>query len=119
MRVTASDAPDNPPSPALTAHDDSTSFQVDNAPPTLEASLVEGGAIRATARDVGSPIRKLETSIDAGRWQEVYPTDGINDSMEEVYEFPIPAGAGPGPHVVVLRVADRLGNVATGRVDVP
>ena len=119
VRVTASDAPDNPPALALTAHDDSTSFQVDNAPPNLDAALVEGGVIRATARDVGSPIRKLETSVDAGGWQEVYPTDGINDSMEEVYEFPIPAGAGPGPHVVVLRVADRLGNVATGRVDVP
>ncbi len=118
VRVTASDAPDNPPSLALAAHDDSTSFQVDNAPPTLDASLGEG-TIRATARDVGSPIRKLETSVDAGRWQEVYPTDGINDSMEEVYEFPIPAGAGAGPHVVVLRVADRLGNVATSRVDVP
>ena len=26
---------------------------------------------------------------------------------------------GPGPRVVVLRVSDRLGNVATGRVDVP
>jgi len=122
VRVTASDAPDNPLSLALVAHDDSTSFQVDNAPPTLVASLADGGAggvIRATARDAGSPIRKLEISVDAGRWQEVYPTDGINDSTEEVYEFPIPAGAGPGPHVVVLRVADRLGNVATGRVDVP
>ncbi|MCG6928771.1 MAG: hypothetical protein LJF30_26135 [Acidobacteria bacterium] len=120
VRVTASDAPDNPPSLALTGHEDSTSFQVDNAPPTLAASLVEGeGTIRATARDVGSPIRKLEISVDAGRWQEVYPTDGINDSTEEAYEFPIPGGAGPGPHVVVLRVADRLGNVATGRVDVP
>jgi sugar lactone lactonase YvrE len=122
VRVTASDGPDNPPSLALTSHDDSKSFQVDNAPPSLAASLVEGGGpgtIRATARDAGSPIRRLEVSVDAGRWQEVYPTDGINDSMEEVYEFPLPAGTGPGPHVVVLRVSDRLGNVATGRVDVP
>jgi len=122
VRVTASDAPDNPVSLALTSHDDSTSFQVDNAPPTLAASLVDGGGsdrIRATARDAGSPIRRLEISVDAGHWQEVYPTDGINDSREEVYEFPIPAGGGIGPHVVVLRVSDRLGNVASGRVDVP
>ncbi len=121
VRVTASDTPDNPPALALSGHDDSRSFQVDNAPPALDASLVAAAAptaIRATARDAGSPIRKLEISVDAGRWQEVYPRDGINDSTEEIYEFPLPAGAGPGPHVVVLRVSDRLGNVATGRVDV-
>jgi hypothetical protein len=122
VRVIASDAPENPPSLALTGHEDSRSFQVDNAPPRLVASLVDGGSpprIRATARDEGSSIRKLEISVDAGRWQEVYPRDGINDSTEEIYEFPLPAGAGPGSHVVVLRVSDRLGNVATGRVDVP
>ncbi len=61
----------------------------------------------------------MEFSVDAGRWQEVHPLDGINDSTEETYEFAITAIEGPGPHVVVLRVTDRLGNVATGRVDLP
>jgi sugar lactone lactonase YvrE len=122
VRIIASDSPDNPPSLALSNHDDSASFLVDNAPPTLVASLAGDGpgtSIRATARDAGSPIRKLEVSVDAGRWQEVYPTDGINDSREETYQVPLPAAVGPGPHVVVLRVSDGLGNVATGRVDVP
>jgi hypothetical protein len=122
VRVIASDAPENPPSLALAGHEDSRSFQVDNAPPSLVASLVDGSSpprIRATARDAGSSIHRLEISVDAGRWQEVYPRDGINDSTEETYEFPLPAGVRPGPHVVVLRAADRLGNVATGRVDVP
>jgi WD40 repeat protein len=119
VRVTASDAPNNPPALALASHEDSQSFQVDNAPPTLTASLVADDQIRATARDAGGPIRKLEISLDAGRWQEVYPTDGINDSTEEVYEFPVPPGPGAGPHVVVLRVSDGLGNLATARVDVP
>jgi outer membrane protein assembly factor BamB len=120
VRVTASDAPDNPPALALAGHKDSTSFEVDNAPPVLTASLASGGTrIRATARDAGSRIRRMEFSVDAGRWQEVYPLDGINDSSEENYEFAVTAIEGARPHVVVLRVTDRLGNVATGRVDVP
>jgi sugar lactone lactonase YvrE len=121
IRVIASDAPDNPLALALTGEKDSTSFEVDNAPPVLEATLLPGSAarIRATARDAGSSIRRLEISVDAGRWQEVYPVDGIDDSPEETYEFPVPPADAPGPRVIVLRVSDRLGNVATGRVDVP
>ena len=47
------------------------------------------------------------------------PIDGINDGREETYEF-APAGPGrPGPHVVVVRATDLLGNVATARVEVP
>ena len=121
VRVTASDAPDNPPALALAGDRDSASFEVDNSPPTLRASLAPGtrDRIRATARDAGSRIRRLEFSLDAGRWQEVHPVDGINDSTEETYDFSVQTSTSPGPHVVVLRVSDWLGNVATGRVDVP
>jgi sugar lactone lactonase YvrE len=119
IRVTSSDAPDNPPALALTAHEDSTSFPVDNTPPTLEATLEDGRRIRATARDAGTSIERLELAVDAGRWQEVYPTDGINDSRIETYSFTVRVKPNGGPHVVVLRVSDRLGNVATARVDLP
>lgn len=121
IRVSASDGPDNPPALARAGHKDSASFEVDNAPPTLVASLVAGatGRVRVTARDTGSRIQQLEFSVDAGRWQQVYPLDGINDSSEETYEFVVPSNGRPGPRVVVLRVSDRLGNVATGSVDVP
>jgi len=119
IRVTASDSPDNPPSVALTGHRDSRSFEVDNAPPALEASLVSAATRRVRVRvtDTGSAIHRLEYSVDAGRWQEVHPVDGISDSLSETYEFTLPAV--PGPRVVVLRASDLLGNVATGRVDVP
>jgi hypothetical protein len=121
VRVIASDAPDNPPALALTGEKDSASFEVDNSPPVLEATLVPGtpARIHALARDAGSSIRRLEISVDAGRWEEVYPVDGIDDSSEETYDFPVPRADAPGARVVVLRVSDRLGNVATGRVDVP
>jgi len=70
-------------------------------------------------RDAGSAIRRLEFSVDAGRWQEVHPVDGINDSREETYDIPVAPSDSPVPRVVVVRASDFLGNIATGRIDVP
>ena len=121
IRVVASDAPGNPPALALTGERESASFEVDNTPPSLLASLLPGRGhrIHATARDDASAIRLLEFSVDAGRWEVVHPLDGISDSREESYEFSIALESGSGPHVVVLRAFDQLGNAATARVDVP
>jgi hypothetical protein len=116
VRVTASDAPGNPPNLALSGSKDSTSFEVDNTPPTIVASL-EQQRIRATVRD-DSPLRQLEISVDAGRWEEVYPVDGVADSPEEQYDI-APRVTGAGPHAVILRATDILGNTSTVRVDVP
>ena len=117
LRVTASDAAGNPPAFALTGFKDTVSFEVDNAPPTIAASLQPGGRVRAVARDDASPLRKLEVSVDAGRWEEVHPVDGIADSLEETWEVALPPAG--RRRIVVLRVQDSLGNVATARVDVP
>jgi outer membrane protein assembly factor BamB len=120
LRVVASDAPGNPPSFALNGSKASASFEVDNLPPAIAATLDPRGEsrIRVTVRDDTSPVRKLEMSIDAGRWEEVHPVDGIADSREEAYEIPLPPATG-GPRIVVLRATDLLGNVATARVDAP
>jgi hypothetical protein len=119
LRVLASDAPGNPPALALAGSKDTTSFEVDNAPPAITTSLDRASPprIRVTVRDDASPVRRLEMSTDAGRWEEVHPRDGIADSAEETYEIPLPAA--PAARVVVLRATDLLGNVATARVDVP
>ena len=119
LRVVASDSPGNPPALALTGSKDSASFEVDNAPPAVAASLDPRGRIRVLVRDDASPVRKLELSTDAGRWEEVHPADGIADSLEESYDIPLPAARSAGPRIVVLRATDSLGNVATARVDVP
>jgi len=119
LRVVASDSPGNPPALALTGSKDSASFQVDNAPPAVVASLDPRGRIRVLVRDDASPVRRLELSTDAGRWEEVHPADGIADSLEESYDIPLPAAPRAGPRIVVLRATDSLGNVATARVDVP
>jgi hypothetical protein len=121
LRVVARDAPDNPPALALTGAKECASFEVDNASPTIAASLDPRtpGRIRATVRDDATPVRKLEMSVDGGRWVEVHPDDGISDSLEETYDILLPPATGGERRVVVLRAADLLGNVATARVDVP
>lgn len=121
VRVVASDAPSNPGGLALTGARESAAFDVDNTPPTLAAQLVAAapGRIRATAKDDASPLRRAEYSVNGGRWEEIYPVDGINDGREESYEFAPEGLVGTGPHVIVVRAIDLLGNGASVRIELP
>jgi len=120
VRVTARDTPGNPEALALSGDKESIPFDVDNTPPTV--SLVAGGSspvrVRAVVRDDMSLLRKAEFTVDGGRWQEVHPTDGINDAREETYEITPGALPEPGPHMLVVRATDLLGNVATARIEI-
>lgn len=120
IRVTASDAPSNPDPLALAGSQESQSFEVDNLPPAIVATLLRQAPprIRAVAKDDASPLKRAEYSVDGSRWQEVHPQDGINDGLEETYEFS-PSPLSPGPHVVVIRIIDLLGNSAAARVSLP
>jgi outer membrane protein assembly factor BamB len=117
VRIIARDTPSNPDALALSGDKESTPFDVDNTPPAVTASAADG-RIRASARDDSSLIRRAEFSIDGSRWEEIHPQDGINDSLEETYEF-TPKGLGSGSHIVVVRATDLLGNVSTARVTIP
>ena len=121
IRVTATDSPSNPEGLALAGDKESNVFEVDNTPPSVTA-IVERRSqprVRAVARDDSSLIRKAEYSVDGGPWQDIHPADGINDEVEESFEIALTDLVAPGPHVVVVRAMDLLGNVATARVDVP
>lgn len=119
IRVVARDSSSNPEELALRGEKESTPFDVDNTPPVVTASLEASGRIHATARDDSSLIRKVEYSQDGGPWLEVYPVDGINDSQDETYDFTPRETKGDGPHVIVIRAMDLLGNASTARVEIP
>ncbi len=121
IKVAAWDTPGNPAALALSGEKESDPFDVDNAPPVVTATLAERKPlrIRAVARDDTSMIRKAEYSVDGGRWQEVHPQDGINDSVEETYEIVLGELPSQAPHIVVVRATDQLGNVSTARVEIP
>jgi hypothetical protein len=117
VRVTASDAPGNPEALALSSDRESAPFDVDNTPPAVGVTAVASGRIRVAVKDDTSYVRKAEFSLDGGRWQEIHPVDGINDGLQETYEFAVGPLDGPAPHVVVVRAMDALGNASTGQVE--
>ena len=121
IRVTGTDAPGNPDALALNGEKESAPFDVDNTPPAVAVSLAPGtpARVHVVVRDDSSQVRRAEFSVDGGRWQEVHPRDGINDDLEETYDITLRDLAGPSPHMVVVRASDLLGNLATGRVEVP
>jgi hypothetical protein len=119
VKVVGSDALANPPAVALTGEKESTVFEVDNTPPLVAVTLAAGKRVKVAVTDDASVVRKVEYSVDGGRWLEVHPTDGINDSLQESYDFAVADLTGPAPHVVVVRASDLLGNTSTGRVEIP
>lgn len=122
IKVTATDAPSNPPELALAAERESDRFEVDNTPPRIdnlaaEKSAKQRGAyiVRFEAHDTFSPIQKADYSVDAGDWLTLYPVTRTTDSPDEKYEWTI-QDLGKGEHTIVVRLYDKFDNVALGRL---
>jgi hypothetical protein len=114
IRVSASDAPTNAADRALVGERESDPITVDNTPPAMTMTVSRQGAathLLVHVQDAQSPIDKLEYSIGGGRWQLVYPVDGLSDSPDERYDIAI-ASEADLPRMV-LRATDALQNVAT------
>jgi outer membrane protein assembly factor BamB len=120
IHVIASDAPSNTPESALTGALDSSTFEIDNAPPVITVTSVRTEGTRTIiafeVRDEHSPVLKAEYSLDGDRWQVIHPKDGIADSRFEEFELVLDDGL--GARGVILRATDALNNVATTRGDV-
>jgi hypothetical protein len=121
VRIVASDAPSNPPGAALTGEMDSTTFDIDNTPPTIKITGLRreahGVVLLFEVRDDQSAVQRVDYSIDAERWRAIYPKDGIADSRFEQYELPLDSEA--QIRSLVIRAMDTMNNVATARGDLP
>lgn len=117
LRVSASDAPSNPPHEELTANRATDPFLVDNTPPEIRELRSGGNGVQGTARDATSAVKRLDFSVDGGEWQVLFPDDGIPDSRTETFTVPT-SSLEPGRHVIVIRAFDLAGNPGTGRIDV-
>jgi hypothetical protein len=119
VKIVVSDAPANPPGAALTAERESSTFDIDNTPPTisvLAATRTNGRtAVRFTVRDGDSAVQRVEYSLDADRWRPIYPKDGIADSRLEEFELTLETNT--ADKAIILRAVDAMNNVATGRAD--
>jgi flavin-binding protein dodecin len=121
LRVVASDAPSNSPSTALTGALESSSFDIDNAPPEIIISSVRRDGSRLIlefeARDEFSSVQRADYSLDGDRWQTIYPKDGIADSRVEQFELVLEGEA--AARGVIVRAADALNNVSSARGEAP
>jgi len=131
LKVVASDAPSHSPDDVLADEKESARFEIDTTPPVLSdlAARRDGEALHVVFRaaDSFSPIRRAEYSVDAGEWRLVEPVGQLSDSKTENYDFSVPVPAPPADaaakkaradaaeHIVVVRVYDRYGNMATAK----
>jgi hypothetical protein len=114
IRVTASDAPGNPPAEALTARLEGSPFWIDNTPPkiTTLAGARTGGKLQVKwhAADALNNIAKAEYSLDGSDWKVAAPVTRLSDAPELDYELNLDAAA--GEHTIAVRVEDEYGNQA-------
>ena len=91
VKVMASDGASNTPDAALEGELESSAFDIDNAPPAVVVTSTRPANGRTTiefeVRDEWSSISKVEYSLDAQRWQVIYPRDGIFDWRSEQFEL--------------------------------
>jgi sugar lactone lactonase YvrE len=118
VRITATDAPSNPPEQALTASEESEPFLIDNAPPEITGlnATLSGAKIdvRFHAKDGLSTLSKAEYSINGAEWMVVEPTTRLTDSMEHDYHLQVDRGA--GENTVAVRVADENDNQSVAKI---
>src|SRR4029077_3120812 len=103
FRVVASDREVN--TPGLEAELISSPVLIDNTPPVITASLLQGSAIDFDVTDSASALKRCEYSIDAGPWIPISPASGFLDSRSAHFHLDL-TGRPAGEHVLVLRAID-------------
>jgi hypothetical protein len=122
IKITASDAADNPVGQALSGERLSEPVEIDNTPPVVKVvgqPQVRTNGILAVfdVDDVTGKIRRADASIDGAPWSPIFPDDGIADSGHERYSLAFGALA-VGEHTISLRAFDQSGNVGTLSISV-
>lgn len=117
VRITATDAPSNPPEQALTSSAESEPFLIDNTAPEITGlSGTPAGSkleVRFHARDAMSALGKAEYSINGGDWMVVEPTTRLTDSLEHDYRVQVDRA---GETTVAVRVSDEYDNQSVAKI---
>jgi len=119
LRLSVSDAADNPAADALATSRESELFLIDNTAPRISelAARILDGQIRVSfeASDAASRLTRAEYSINGGSWVPVDPTSKVFDAMSLDFEFDVAVPAEEGGMVFAIRVHDERDNLATAR----
>ena len=117
VRVEASDEPSNPDNLTLRSSATSEPIRVDNHPPRIERLGVRKGRVQGRIVDRLGPIARIQMSIDAGSWRDVFPTDSLLDSPSESFDVPL-GQLSEGTHIIAIRAFDASGNQANRELTV-
>ena len=117
VRVEASDEETNPADRTLRSSALSEPIRVDNHPPRIDELSSRKGRVRGRVVDTLGPIARIQVSIDAAPWRDVFPTDSLLDDGDERFEVPLGEIAA-GTHIVAVRASDAAGNQANREITV-
>ncbi len=109
VRVTASDAPDNPVERARQAVLESAPVRIDNTAPRVRATARRVGdrlLLEGEAEDQpGGQVVAVRVALDGGPWQVLAAKDGLFDAATEGFAASLP-DPGPGEHDLVVQALD-------------
>ena len=118
LRITASDAPSNPPDQALSCSRESEPFLIDNTPPEItDLHATPSGAkidLRFHAKDGLSVLGKAEYSVNGSEWKVVEPTTRLTDSKE--HDYRVSLDRGQGETTIAVRVSDEYENQTVAKI---
>ncbi|MEW6026575.1 MAG: hypothetical protein AB1599_04705 [Planctomycetota bacterium] len=127
IRLEATDEKVNPNGTELKDEKISEPVIVDNTRPEIKDLAVDKTLIcSGKVSDALSQIRRIEYSLDGGKWEPVFPSDGIMDSSSEGFKFSLrpdehPFGRVPataaGFHNIAVRAYDEFGNMGLGQLE--
>jgi hypothetical protein len=117
VRVEASDEESNPDALTLRSSATSEPIRIDNHPPRIEQLKVRKGRVRGRVVDRLGPIARIQMSVDAGTWRDVFPTDSLLDAASERFDVSL-GELSNGSHIVALRAFDAAGNQANREITI-
>jgi sugar lactone lactonase YvrE len=120
VKITVSDAPENPPDRALTTEKISERFEIDNTAPDISLALNQwqdedmGILLTVIVQDEFSRLQRAEYALDGEEWISIFPDDAVTDSRDEKYSIPL-MDLTPEEHLVVFRAIDSHQNVGVAK----
>jgi hypothetical protein len=114
LKIESSDLPSNPPGTEKKTEKISSPFIIDNSLPVIKnfsaVRTKDGLDVSFEAEDVYSYIEEVKFLVRPEDWQVVFPVDGLCDSRNESFKFPIRL-SGATDNLLIIRVKDSFGNI--------
>ena len=110
IKVRASDKHSNPENQTLTGERVSRSFIIDNSGPIINTgNKKQANVLTVRINDERTLLGKVQISIDASEWSDIYPLDGIIDSKDETFEIELPDAES---HDIAIKASDKINNTS-------